>query len=168
MRLIALIFSCFLACIALAAMQPAAAHEADEHMLSMCVLHPKLVDCEAKKTAFRNAYVKAFRGDLEAQRVVAYTLWRGSDVVVTGDGIAACKWYMTMIALGSPKLQEMDFANMRTACSLLRPDQVEVARNQARALGHRIIAKDKIDTTVYVYKPDPKLDGTAQPLGTPF
>lgn len=141
------------------------AHEADEYMVGGCALIPQVQDCEVKMTAFRTTYVKAFRNDLAAQRVVAFTLWRGNDVV-SSDWIPACTWYMTMIALGSPKLEELDYQNMRKACSLLRPDQVEVAKNRARALGHRILAKDKIDTSVE--KPDPvrqrSLDGTAHPL----
>lgn len=148
-----------------AATVPSSAHEADQHMVRDCRLVPQIQDCEAKMTAFRATYVKAFRNDLAAQRSVAHALWRGNGVVVA-DWMPACTWYMTMIALGSSKLEEFDFENMRKACSLLRPDQVEIARNRARALGHRILAKDKIDTTVE--KPDPerdsKLDGTAEPL----
>lgn len=161
MHLIVIIFLCIAAITSFVAAQPAEAHEADQHMIISCAVAPQVTDCEAKRSAFRTAYAKAFRNDLAAQRVVAFTLWRGSEVVAADWG-PACTWYMTMIALGSPKLQESDFSNMRSACSLLRADQIEIAKNRARALGRRIIAKDKIDTSVP--KDDPTLDGTAEPL----
>lgn len=71
---------------------------------------------------------------------------------------------MAILAFSSPKLNTTDFSDMRLNCSLLTPDELEVAKVRAKDIGHRILAGGKIDETVIEEKPDPTLDSTAEPL----
>lgn len=151
----------FLITAAFAALPFAAfAHEADQYLVLVC--GPQVANCDQERAAFRKLYKAAYRNDLNAQRAVARTLWRSSDVV-PAQWQAGCAWHMTIVALKPKGLEELDLENMRTNCGLLSPDQAAIARNDAHHIGRRILAGGKIDETVA--KPSAKkLDATASPL----
>jgi len=139
----------------------ALAHEADQYLVRLCA--PSIENCDQQRADFRRLVASAYKNNLSAQRAVAQMLWKGSPVVLA-RWQAGCAWHMTITALGPKGLNESDFVNMRKNCSLLRPDEIELARNDARRIGQRILAGGKIDETVHEMKPDPKLDSTAYPL----
>lgn len=141
--------------------QPAVAHEADQYLVTIC--SASVADCDNQKAAFRKLYKQAFRKNLDAQRKLADLLWRGGPVTISNP-IDSCAWHMAILAFSSPKLNTTDFSDMRLNCSLLTPDELEVAKVRAKDIGHRILAGGKIDETVIIEKPDPTLDSTAEPL----
>ncbi|MBS7540911.1 hypothetical protein [Ancylobacter lacus] len=156
-----LLLAAVLAAAPLAASVPVAlAHEADRYTVLFCT--GDIAACEKQRAEFRQLVKSAYRNDLNAQRAVARALWRGTPVVPPQwqDG---CAWHMTITALRPKGLTEADFENMKVSCSLLREDQIALARNEAQRIGHRILAGGKIDESVSP-PPSKRLDATAEPL----
>ncbi|MCS0500917.1 hypothetical protein [Ancylobacter mangrovi] len=142
----------------------AAAHEADKFMRVFCAgSADEIAECEAEMAKFRKLYKRAFENDYQAQRNLAYTLWKGNSVVLS-DRKTSCAWRVAIIWLGSSKVDTSDRGNMNTYCGMLFPDQRPEALELGKVIGRRVLAGGKIDETVVVHKPDPTLDGTAEPL----
>jgi hypothetical protein len=138
----------------------AEAHEAAKYVV-MCIQPDTLADCEKGTKALYSLYKKAYRGDYQARRNLAYSLQIGS-FPARKDPVAACTWRLIIIASGSTKVDDSDFANMNLICGRLSQPDLGQAKAEAVTLTRRMVMKEKIDESIV--KADPTLDSTAHPL----
>lgn len=145
--------------IALAAPGLAAAHEADRYTIA-CLQADTEDACKADAVEIRTLYEKAYKGDYQARRNLAWMLQNGS-AGVRKDVISACSWRMIITTSKSRKVDQSDFDNMNFVCGKLTPQQVSQAKIQGSTLIRRMAAKDPIDKEVIDVT---GLDSTAEPL----
>lgn len=76
----------------------------------------------------------AWKGDLDAQRNVAFCLSDGCDGAVIIDDVAACSW-QTVLASADPLLTtSIDAANLDNFCSSLTPTERILSEQKTQAL----------------------------------
>lgn len=78
---------------------------------------------------------KAFAGDYQAQRNLAYSLARGMDGAPY-DPVRACAWRAVIIASASSKVSDGDHSNVQHNCGLLD----DKGRQEAQLLAEQIFA----------------------------
>jgi hypothetical protein len=135
------------------------AHEADRYAV-LCLALETRADCEAETKEIRALYKKAYKGDYQARRNLAWMLQNGS-VAARKDPIASCSWRMIIATSKSPKVDNTDFANMNLVCGRLSPQDLAQAKVQAMTLVERMETKDPIDEEII---DGTGLDSTAEPL----
>lgn len=117
-----------------------AAHAApgDEYLSPGCSTGSNQSFCEQGRKDFLKWYPRAFRGDYQGQRNVAFCLWDGCDGAVTPNKITSCAWRIIIVASGSLKLDASDTSHMRTCRSQLSADEMVAASGQAQTLASKI------------------------------
>lgn len=109
--------------------------KADDHLLP-CVDTKEF--CKSSQQQFIKWFPRAWKGDYQGQRNVAFFLGRDSDGAVKPNPTLACAWRIVIIASGSPKIDNTDTANLRIDCNKLDPLEKEVATRQAQNIQRNI------------------------------
>ena len=134
-------------------------HEADRYT-SFCIQPDEIEACEADKDRIRDLYDKAYGGDYQAQRNLAYSLSDRSAAVVRSP-LNACTWRLIIVSSGAKQVDDSDWANMNLICSRLSELELAQAKAQAIALTTRMTMGDPIDDETIDMT---GLDGTAERL----
>lgn len=93
--------------------------------------------CALNRRNFVTAHRRAFAGDYNAQRNVAFML-RGSTPGVSANHIESCAWRLIINVQGHPQADGSDTANLRFDCGRLNAQQQAIARNRALALTQQV------------------------------
>lgn len=89
--------------------------------------------CTINRTGFAGTYRRAYAGDYNAQRNVAFLL-RGSSPGVVANHVDSCAWRLVIIAQRHPQIDASDTANVRFDCGRLDMRQRAAAQERALAL----------------------------------
>ena len=104
-------------------------------------------ECEISRLRFeRQEWPKAWQGDYQAQRNVAFCLKTECGGGVQPIPIQACAWRQIILASGSPKIDRSDAVNLEADCgSLSEPDRRSANAQAEAAL--TIIDHQRTDNT---------------------
>ncbi|MCW2362430.1 MULTISPECIES: hypothetical protein [Sphingobium] len=99
--------------------------------------------CETNRAMFdRTDWPKAWRGDYQAQRNVAFCLSTGCDGATEVNKMAACAWRMTILASAHSEAGDTDNDNLVNDCRDLSPVARAAAEIRADEIMKRISAGD--------------------------
>ena len=87
--------------------------------------------CEMARKRFPEDYAKAWQGDYQAQRNVAYMLGRQSYGAVRVDPIEGCAWRWVISTSGHPSAGTGDTSNLQMECGKLSQTEQQIARARA-------------------------------------
>lgn len=88
--------------------------------------------CAGAQTEFKADYPKAWRGNYQAQRNVAFMFGRDPDGAVRKNPLLACAWRMVIVNAGHLELGTTDTSNVKIDCGKL--DEVEQAAATRQAI----------------------------------
>ena len=98
--------------------------------------------CEVDRASFgRKDWPKAWQGDYQAQRNVAYCRSTGCGGAVETNAAEACAWRSIILAAHVGTANDTDAANLRMDCGKLDDAGVAVAINNAQSIYPRIYDK---------------------------
>ncbi len=90
--------------------------------------------CEYARTVFPAEYERAFQGDYQGQRNVAFCLSSTCDGAIQHKPTLGCAWRIVILASGSPKIDSSDRASYDYECGKLDRTDRATARAQASAI----------------------------------
>jgi hypothetical protein len=91
--------------------------------------------CVSDRADFaNNQWPKAYSGDYQAQRNVAFCLSDGCYGAVQVNKLAACAWRRVILASGHDGVEDGDVRNMKLDCGTLDPLTQEVSSVRAKKL----------------------------------
>lgn len=93
----------------------AGGQDAADH-LQICPGGPQAAACTGNRAEFRTEFSKAYRGDYQAQRNIAYCLQDGCGGGIRRNPILACAWRQVILDSGSNRVDGTDQSNARLAC----------------------------------------------------
>jgi hypothetical protein len=114
----------------------ARAQSAVQH-LSLCT-GPDRDACNVNRRQFEIEYPRAYAGDYQARRNVAFCLHQGCNGAVRQNPTLACAWRMIILSSGSPRVNSGDISNARLECGSLDAVEKSVADQQAEEINRRI------------------------------
>jgi hypothetical protein len=105
--------------------QPAA--QRPQLPLANCDLANDPADCRQTQDSIKADYQKAWRGDYQAQRNVAYCYVYGCGEAVRPDRVLGCAWRMVIVAAADQRMDASDISNRKGACDRLSSDELTAA-----------------------------------------
>lgn len=98
--------------------------------------------CDVARLTFgRNDWPKAWKGDYQGQRNVAFCLKTGCDGGVEINPIAACAWRSIILSSGSAKVDPSDTANFNADCKSLDDTARTASDAQAGSMFRKIYGR---------------------------
>lgn len=95
--------------------------------------------CETTRALFEaRDWPKAWQGDYEAQRNVAFCLGNGCDGAVLIDQTSSCAWRGALIEMNKLEATDMDAASLEQECGVLSEVQKRIAIAKAQDIVSRI------------------------------
>ncbi|CAA0087591.1 Uncharacterised protein [Starkeya nomas] len=85
---------------------------------------------------------KAWKGDYQGQRNVAFCLSDGCGNMVLPNRSLGCAWRIVIIASGSPKVDTTDIGNLKVYCGKLDAAERSAAQAQAATLFRTIYKRE--------------------------
>lgn len=85
---------------------------------------------------------KAWQGDYQAQRNVAFCLSDGCGGMVVQNRSLGCAWRMIIIGSGSPKVDSTDTGNLKVYCGGLDAAERSAAQAQAAAIFRAVYKRE--------------------------
>lgn len=85
---------------------------------------------------------KAWKGDYQAQRNVAFCLSDGCDGMLIPNRSLGCAWRIIIIGSGSPKVDSTDTGNLKVYCSRLDAAERSAAQAQAAAIFRAVYKRE--------------------------
>ena len=96
--------------------------------------------CEGDQKQFLREYPKAYEGDYESERNVGNCLQSGCSGALRKNPIQACAWRMVLMTSGSPKVNDLDAADLKIACGRLAEAERQDAAQRAAVITAEIQA----------------------------
>lgn len=84
---------------------------------------------------------KAWKGDYQSQRNVAYCLGWGCDGLVVVNQLRGCAWRIVILGSGNPQIDRSDIGNAKLDCGRLSKPEQDVARGQADRIFREIYGR---------------------------
>jgi hypothetical protein len=85
---------------------------------------------------------KAWHGDYQGQRNVAYCLGYGCDGLVFINKSLGCAWRIIIIGSGSPRVDNTDISNIKLDCGRLNAAENSAAHAQAEAIFRAVYGRE--------------------------
>lgn len=85
---------------------------------------------------------KAWKGDYQGQRNVAFCFSDGCNNMVLPNRSLGCAWRIVIIASGSPKVDSTDIGNLKVYCGKLDAAERSAAQAQAATLFRTIYKRE--------------------------
>ena len=93
--------------------------------------------CAHHQIQFIQEWPRAWRGDYQSRRNVAYCLAGGCSGAVMTDQMSACAWRIAIVDSGDPQVDQTDISNLRMDCGPLDPDELSAAEAKAETISDR-------------------------------
>jgi hypothetical protein len=109
--------------------------------LGICTTDPAIDgECQENQAMFLKAWAKAWRGDYQGQRNVAFCQAGKCGAGIAPNRVQGCAWRIVILASGSTEVGDADVQNMKLECGKL--DQVgrAAADAQAREIARKLAA----------------------------
>ncbi|GJD93405.1 hypothetical protein [Methylobacterium iners] len=113
------------------------AQNARDH-LTTCATVANDAACQVSRQQFREQFPKAYRGDYQSQRNVAFCLRNGCDGSVSNNPTLACAWRMVILLSGSSRVDGTDQGAFKIDCGRLDAAAMETAKAQATVIQAKI------------------------------
>lgn len=120
-----------------ATLSSAVADNAEDHTRA-CVDPAQKQICDASKSDFKKWFPRAYKGDYQGQRNVAFCLYDGCDGSVMQNKPLSCAWRMVILLSGSNQVDATDQNSFRLACGKLDTAEMITAKAQAERLRGQI------------------------------
>lgn len=85
---------------------------------------------------------KAWKGDYQGQRNVAFCLSDGCEGLLLPNRSLACAWRIIIIGSGTPRVDSTDIANLKQDCGHLDAAQRSAAQAQASAIFRAVYKRE--------------------------
>jgi hypothetical protein len=91
--------------------------------------------CARARVEFEHrSWPRAWRGDYQEQRNVAFCLMTGCDAAVEVRKAEACAWRSVILAVNAKSADDTDASNLAMACKRLDPAGAELAKEKVAAI----------------------------------
>lgn len=98
--------------------------------------------CKKMISRLEEDYRKAWKGDYQGQRNVAYCLSDGCGNMVLPNRSLGCAWRIVIIGSGSPRVDSTDIGNLKVYCGRLDAAERSAAQAQAATLFRTIYGRE--------------------------
>ncbi len=85
---------------------------------------------------------RAYEGNYQGQRNLAYCLWSGCGGAVSENKQLSCAWRMVILASGSPKMHDGDIGNFKLCLDKLSTIEKAAMKSQAASLYRTVYGRE--------------------------